>query len=88
MRREAVPQGVRADRRVEPRLHEILVQLAPDAARAQPLAVFVDEQRLLIKPRAARIAAAVFEIFLDGGDRGRADRRGALLLAFAATVSE
>ena len=74
-------QGVRADRQIEPRLHEILVQLAADAARRVPLIVLVDEQRFLVEPRTARIAAAVFEVFLDRGDRRRADRRGTLLFA-------
>jgi len=50
VRGEAVPQGVGADARIESGLGQILIQLAANAPRAEPLPVLVDEEGVLIEP--------------------------------------
>src|SRR6266404_431613 len=45
VRGEAMPQRVRADRRVQADLLEVLVELAADRARAEAAAVLVHEER-------------------------------------------
>lgn len=46
VRGEAMPQSMRAYRRVETGCDEILVHLPPDAPRTHPAAVFIDKESL------------------------------------------
>ena len=85
---ETVSQCVRADRRIKPGPREIFVELAPDTPGRKPLAVLIDEQCLLIEPWTARIATTMLEVFLNRADRGRTDRRRALLFTSAANVND
>ena len=56
VRGKRVSKRVRADRRIEAALHEVFVELAPDATSAQPLAVLVDEVGAGFLQRVAPVA--------------------------------
>src|SRR5512145_3067291 len=89
VRGEAVPQGMRADRRVQPGLPEVLVHLAAHTAGAEPLAVLVGEQDLAVEAAVVlHPLVTIFDVLLNRLQGLGADRRDPLLLALAADVDD
>src|SRR4051812_30526610 len=84
VRREAVTQCVRADPGIQAGVDQVFVQLSSHAARAQWLAVLVEEAAAAVRALlAAAVQSAQVEVALDGLDRLAADGREAILSAFA-----
>src|SRR3954470_7454617 len=84
VRREAVTQRVRADPGIEAGVHEVLVELSADAARAERLAVLVEEASASVRALlTAAVEGAQVEVALHRLDRLRSDRREAVLAALA-----
>jgi len=85
---ETVAEGMRADLGVESGLKEVFIEFTSDRAGTKSLAVFVDEQGLLVEGFLASVRVAESKVLLDCLQSRGTDGRKAFLFAFAADVED
>src|SRR5258708_7224267 len=81
---EAVAERMGADARIEAGLHQILVELAADGARAERFAVLVEKDAVGLGAMRFAVDGAQLGVALHGFDRLAAEWREAIFAALAA----